>query len=817
MKNKSTYRKRLSRAILALTLVFSMLMSASLMCFAETEATSEDGTTVTGITNVSVSLSEGIIVKFYTNAGTKISVAFGGETTDLTDDDADYVYEFVGVTPQKLNDTITATLYDDNDEQVGEAKTLTVKSYLTKLLSLDHENSGCKSTLQYEAMRELAVNMLNYGAAAQSYVGYKTDALANAELSEELKALATETIDVTETDKAVSGDAWLGAGVNFADKLGLYFVFTANSADEYVATVNGEAVTPVAYPSQGENAYVIRYNGFNATNMNDVVTAKLTKDGAEQTFAYSVRSYVYSKGGDSDALSEFINATYAYGFGAVAFTAEYGWGDEPTFEKEGLYVLKEDSKKGYDFTGSKYASGKVPALNFTDYETETTKETASTTLSGNKGYKKTHTVVTTFTQVEPVVDLTVVKNSTDCINVNGTFYSQYDYEKANVGGEFEIAYTDGAWSYDAITEQTLTNLTTYGAPLTITGKLTVNRGAASWAFDQVNVTLGTAEKTADITVNSTYSTGVRVWNNANMLITEGSVLDIQCTGTYSITVGNGSDDEKAEQSLTVDGTLTANGAIHTSTLLQSVSGYEYGFKPSIFIRKGTVTGTFYRGHELQVGSEKDNLSGTLNLTKATKLTYTNNDGQPYLMHTQFYSYAVKYIFAKGELNMSNGGDTAYRGIGVLSNQTGYIDFREGMDVTIEGNCTKFITKFYRQGNFYVTAHKDCVSSWQADYFIYAYTGAVHTSGYADVVMTVDGVQKTVRVANYKKVYGDARDDGVIDTETFEEWVAGLDVPENAELTTSETTKTIGLFGTFYQGTYVDANGETQTIYYQIVE
>ncbi|MBR7099454.1 MAG: hypothetical protein IKC59_08565 [Clostridia bacterium] len=809
MKNKSTNRKGLSRAILALILVFSMLMSASMMCFAETQATTDEAAaaeTVTGITNVSVSLNEGIVVKFYTNAGIKLAVEFNGQTTELTDDDGDFIYEFGGVTPQKMNDTITATLYDGNGETVGDVKTLTVKSYVTKLLSLDYENSGCKSTLQYEAMRELAVNMLNYGAAAQSYVGYKTDALANAELSEELKALATETIDVTETDKAVSGDAWLGAGVNFADKLGLYFVFTANSADEYAATVNGEAVTPVAYPSQGENAYVIRYNGFNATNMNDVVTAKLTKDGAEQTFAYSVRSYVYSKGGDSNALSNLINATYAYGFGAVAFTAEYEWTTEPTFENEGAYGLKETSEKGYDFTGTKYVSGTVPALNFTDYETMTEKTTTSTSKGDKKGYSYAHAVVTTFTQIKPIVNLKVVKNSDHCISLNGTLYSEYDYEKANISNERQLNYQNGAWSFDAITEQTVTDLVTYGASLTVLGTLTVNR-TETWQFEQEKVTFGTADKAANVTVSGSVSPAIRLRYDSDMLVSEGSVLDIQSTAGISIYVGNGSNDEYAEQSLTVDGTLTAKGAVQTSTLLnKGLSNYEYDFKPSVFIRKGTVTCTYFRGQELQVGSERDGFSGILNLTKATVVSQTNSNGVAYLMHGQYYSYPLRYIFAKGELNMSNNG-AEYRGIGILSNKEGHIDFRAGMKASLADGCYRFMHKFYREGVVNVTAHKDCFSTVaDTSSFILAQTGVIFSSGYADAEMMVDGVQKTVRVVDYERIDGGSRTDEITDDQTFGEAFDILTVPENAVLTTSTTTKTIGLLGTFNQGTYVDANG-----------
>ena len=221
MKTMRNQAKHILRAGLAVILVLSMLVSASVMCFAETDTTTEMVEKV-GIKDMDVSLGEDIMVRFYTDSttddGSKLVVAFDGKEYEITQ--SQYVenkgnaFMFIGVTPQKLGDEMTATLYGADGVQIGETKTVSVKSYLERLLALSYEDSGL-SQLKYQAMRELCVNMLNYGAAAQTYVDYKTDNLVNKDLSDELKALATEKITVTDTDKAVNGDAWVGAGVRF--------------------------------------------------------------------------------------------------------------------------------------------------------------------------------------------------------------------------------------------------------------------------------------------------------------------------------------------------------------------------------------------------------------------------------------------------------------------------------------------------------------------------------------------------------------------------------------------------------------------------
>ncbi len=105
-----------------------------------------------------------------------------------------YVVPFEGVAAKEMTDEVVVTIYDAEGNQIGASYTDSVRKYAMRILADENEQDAWK----------LMVDMLNYGAAAQEFFGYKTDDLANAELTEDQKDLATQgNVDVTST--ALSG------------------------------------------------------------------------------------------------------------------------------------------------------------------------------------------------------------------------------------------------------------------------------------------------------------------------------------------------------------------------------------------------------------------------------------------------------------------------------------------------------------------------------------------------------------------------------------------------------------------------------------
>ena len=800
MKTMRNQAKHILRAGLAVILVLSMLGAASIMCFAETTASEEATETpkTTGITNVSVSLSEDIIVKFYTSAttadGSKLTIEYNGETYELTENEGG-IFEFVGVTPQKLGEEMTATLTDADGAQVGESKIVSVKSYLEGLLALSYEDSGCESQLQYQAMQELCVNMLNYGAAAQTYVDHDTENLANAGLTSEQKALATDKITVTDTDKAVNGAAWVGAGVRFDYKLGLYFVFTAASADEYTATINGTEVTPEAYTALGEGYYVIRYNSFNATNMNDVVTAKLTKGTEEQSFTYSIKSYVASKGGDDSAIANLVNATYTYGYAAVAYSAEYVTTD-PTFEKEGSISM---DAKGYDFSNTKYGTVTLPKLNFTDYTAETV----------NSGTELDPVVTTTFTLNDDTVAYAKVFNTDNCIALNGALYSQYDVENSNVENVTVTYDETNGYTYDVVDGKTAyptSHVISYGANLVITGNVEVNydnlidsEKEKTFIYTDVDVTVGTSIKPAVMTLNGC-SIGMKL-ENSTLHVYEGSTLTVNDTGEYSIYLGKagGNAFSNVDPSrLIVDGTVNCAHKIRDTYYNCLDENAEYGFIPNIYVRKGTLTTGGLLTYSLLVGSEAEDCSGKLILTahgNNAAIQTPNNDKA---------NANLRWVFAKGTVETTGSVSSfAYAQI----KQSSVIDIRKGMTFNLTQSGYNIYHGYSSTTNArYLYVEKGATYNvTNSNEMIQIYKGAGHMYFWDELTVTVDGVEKTVRVVNYTT--------GKSGTKITADQCNATIIEANTAITSSATTQDMGTLGTFVQGTY----GDNQHVWYQIVD
>ncbi len=104
------------------------------------------------------------------------------------------VISYNGVAAKEMTDEVTVTIYDKDGKQVGASYTKSVRKYAMEILADVDEKDAWK----------LMVDMLNYGAAAQEFFGYKTDDLANAELTEDQQDLATQgKVDVTS--EAMSG------------------------------------------------------------------------------------------------------------------------------------------------------------------------------------------------------------------------------------------------------------------------------------------------------------------------------------------------------------------------------------------------------------------------------------------------------------------------------------------------------------------------------------------------------------------------------------------------------------------------------------
>lgn len=240
-------------------------------------------------------------------------------------------FVFRGVTPIYLGERINITV-EKNGEALISICGYSVKKYCHDLLSVSGEDLGL-SEARYAAARTVVCDLLEYGAAAQKYMNYKTDSLVNEGVTES-SALTSEWYDSLETDMSivshtsVDGMRFTAASLHFSYTNRIRFKFVApDLADvRIVMSVNGVNTTYTEGDFICEDGvYSIYTDDISATGYDDVYSVTLfLGDVAVQTLTYSVRSYICSMiwvDSDNSFLRLLIMRTYMYGCSAKAYRA----------------------------------------------------------------------------------------------------------------------------------------------------------------------------------------------------------------------------------------------------------------------------------------------------------------------------------------------------------------------------------------------------------------------------------------------------------------------------------------------------------------
>ena len=249
------------------------------------------------------------------------------EYSEVTSGGVDYyVFSFRNIAPNLMNDTIRATLHgvEGGKPCVGEELTYSVATYCYSMLGKTDDAK----------LRTLLVDLLNYGAASQTYTGYNNDALVNADLTAEQIAWGTATDPVltsvtnaeyrTVEDPAVN---WAGVSLRLNDSVTMQFVFTTESIEGVTVRIeNGSGallkeITQEEFRTSG-GYYIAAYNGFTAGQMSETVyaTAYRGDEAISNTVSYSIESYACAKQNDADAsLAALVRAMMRYGNTAYAY------------------------------------------------------------------------------------------------------------------------------------------------------------------------------------------------------------------------------------------------------------------------------------------------------------------------------------------------------------------------------------------------------------------------------------------------------------------------------------------------------------------
>ncbi|MBE6809558.1 MAG: hypothetical protein E7521_00685 [Ruminococcaceae bacterium] len=201
-----------------------------------------------------------------------------------------YVFDFAGLSPQRMSDNIKAELLF-HDVCVETKDNYSIKANAQNLLNANSDNAK---------LCQFITDMLYYGAAAQKYTKYNTDNLATDGIT---GLVSPSTTTPTETNSvfnlsATTGDAGFKSATVWFDVTNRLVVKVSKKTEDTAVKVY---VTPF-----GGTKTELSYNDTVGGYMTDEI--KVTDFGTEYTFelcdgegnviqtlTYSVNSYAYSK------------------------------------------------------------------------------------------------------------------------------------------------------------------------------------------------------------------------------------------------------------------------------------------------------------------------------------------------------------------------------------------------------------------------------------------------------------------------------------------------------------------------------------------
>lgn len=253
------------------------------------------------------------------------------KTTQYKQNGDYYVFSYKGINPQLMNDEVTAVLHakKGTEEYTSPEKALSVKEYAYTLL--DRYSSD-----EYSKLRTLLVDLLNYGAMAQKYVGYKTDNLVNSELTAVQKSWGSNGAEkfknISDLNyKTISSPTaqWNTCGLVLNNSIMLRAKFSAKDVENKTVEIAFRN-TKFTYDkndfvNNGDGTYYVYCNELFAHELSDKLLLTVYENGVpcSNTMLFSVESYAsviqQSSAYKGTALDDLTQAMMRYGKSAAAY------------------------------------------------------------------------------------------------------------------------------------------------------------------------------------------------------------------------------------------------------------------------------------------------------------------------------------------------------------------------------------------------------------------------------------------------------------------------------------------------------------------
>ena len=242
-----------------------------------------------------------------------------------------YYFTLEGLTAVNMNDEIRTVLYGTKDGKVhySPVDTYSVATYAYAQLA--------KPTMPQE-LKVLCAELLRYGAKAQIFKSYRLDALVDAKMTADQKALLSDleavtfgNTNLTENIPETNSITWLGKSLDLASKVSVKFIFTLGSYTGETEDLTMKVTYKDIYGKDKEMTIskVEVYNvdhGYYAFTLDSLLAAELRSVLTVQilagdtvvsgTLQYSADTYGNGKSG---TLGDLCKALFAYSDSAKSY------------------------------------------------------------------------------------------------------------------------------------------------------------------------------------------------------------------------------------------------------------------------------------------------------------------------------------------------------------------------------------------------------------------------------------------------------------------------------------------------------------------
>ena len=243
-----------------------------------------------------------------------------------------YSFRFTRISPQCMTEPLNAEL-----RMAGQADAL---DGLTDFKIVDYCSKMLKRSSS-DREKQLLVDLVEYGTAAQHYTGYRTDQLANADAeylaAKEAASAAPGTALPPVSVRTLTGSAnangtklsTVGLRCDYSNRLYLKLRVAAADLDSVSVDIAIGESSPVSYgksdlTAEGEGVYRLETEPLSVTDFGKTVTFTLKVGGETvQVLTYGVNVWCYTVGKEGSTYPEVSRAlaaaTYRYGKAAADY------------------------------------------------------------------------------------------------------------------------------------------------------------------------------------------------------------------------------------------------------------------------------------------------------------------------------------------------------------------------------------------------------------------------------------------------------------------------------------------------------------------